>query len=138
MLKCTTVSHVCTSYLDIDISICNNRFFTTVFDKRDNFNFDIVNSPFLSSNIPTSPAYGVYISQLVRIIRICEKYSNFVQRHHILTSRLIRQGFLYSKLCRVFKCFSRKYSHLLGKYNVSIRSHIHDGICLPLCCESPD
>ena len=133
VLKCTTVSPVCTSYLDIDISICNNRFFTTVFDKRDNFNFDIVNFPFLCSNIPTSPAYGVYISQLVRISRICEKYSDFVQRHHILTSRLIRQGFLYSKLCRAFKCFSRKYSHLLGKYNVSIRSHIHDGICLPLC-----
>ena len=107
MLKCTTVSPVCMSSLDIDISI---------FDKRDNFNFDIVNFPFLSCNIPTSPAYGVYISQLVRISKICEKYSDFVQRHHIITSRLIRQGFLYSKLCRAFKCFSRKYSHLLGKY----------------------
>ena len=100
--------------------------------RRDNSNFDIVNFPFLSSNIPTSPAYGVYISQLVRISRICEKYSDFVQRHYILTSRLIRQRFVYSKLCRAFKCFSHKYSHLLGAYNVSIRNLIHDGICLPL------
>ena len=82
MLKCTTVSPVCTSYLDIDISIW---FSTTVFDKRDNFNFDIVKFPFLSrsSNIPTSPAYGVYISQLVSISRICEKYSDFVQTPYI-------------------------------------------------------
>ena len=30
------------------------------------FNFHIVNFPFLSSNIPSGPSYGVYISQLIR------------------------------------------------------------------------
>ena len=37
----------------------------------------IVNFPFLDSNIPTKPAYGVYISQLVRIGRICGQYEDF-------------------------------------------------------------
>ena len=65
------------SYLDMYIHIEGRRFFTSVFDKRDAFKFYIVNYPFLDSNIPTKPAYGVYISQLVRIGRICDKYADF-------------------------------------------------------------
>jgi hypothetical protein len=37
--------------------------------KRDDFNFKIINFPNMCSNIPASPAYGVYISQLVRYAR---------------------------------------------------------------------
>ena len=33
--------------------------FHCIYDKRDDFNFHITNFPFLSSNIPSSPAYGV-------------------------------------------------------------------------------
>jgi len=36
------------------------------YDKRDDFNFPIVNFPFMCSNIPAAPAYGVYISELIR------------------------------------------------------------------------
>ena len=46
-------------------------YFTAVFDKRNSFNFTIVNFPHMTSNIPSKPAYGVYISQLVPIGRIC-------------------------------------------------------------------
>lgn len=58
-----------------------------VFDKRDGFNFHIVN---MNSNIPSKPAYGVYISQLVRIGRTCDSYKEFFTRHHRLTCRLPR------------------------------------------------
>ena len=50
--------------------------------------------------------YGVYISQLIRIGRICEDFSAFTERHYKLTSRLIKQGFWYNKLCVAFKKFS--------------------------------
>ena len=49
----------------IHIYICQGKFITEVFDKRDNFNFNIVNYPYMCSNIPTKPTYGVYISQLI-------------------------------------------------------------------------
>ena len=63
-------------------------------DKRDNFDFKIVNFPFLNSNIPANRTYGEYMSQLVRIGRICCDYSPFVQRHYIIiTSKLVNQGF---------------------------------------------
>ena len=75
------------------------QYVTAVYDKRDSFNFSIVNFPYLSSNIPSKPAYGVYISQLVRIGRICDNFEQFNDRHYKLTSKLIKQGFWYTRLC---------------------------------------
>ena len=42
-------------------------------DKRDDFDFPVVNYPYLSSNIPESPAYGVFVSQLIRYDRVCSR-----------------------------------------------------------------
>ena len=125
-------SDVMLSYLDIEIKIDCGKYITALYDKRDSFNFFIVNFPYMSSNIPTKPTYGVYISQLIRISRICDDYSVFTLRHRTLTTRLIRQGFWYSKLCMAFKRFSRRHVSLFSKFNVSLRKHIQQGICLPL------
>ena len=51
------------SYLEIDNG---GRLKTKLYGQRDDFNFLIVNFPFISYNITASPAYGVYISQLIR------------------------------------------------------------------------
>ena len=48
--------------------------------------------PFLSSNIPSSPAYGVFISQLIRYARACSSYECFILRAARLSSKLLRQG----------------------------------------------
>jgi len=58
---------------------------TKLYDKRDDFTFPIVNFLFISSNIPASPAYGIYISQLIRYTRACSQYSDFLDRAHPLT-----------------------------------------------------
>ena len=47
-LKKTTESNSRISYLDISISICNNKYVTDVYDKRENFNFKIVVDHLLS------------------------------------------------------------------------------------------
>ena len=124
--------HTTLSYLDVSISICQGKFITEVFDKRDNFNFNIVNYPYMCSNIPAKPTYGVYISQLIRISRICDKFDSFVKRHRLLTDRLIKQGFWYSKLCSSFIKFARRHNAEICKYRVSIRTHVVEGICIPL------
>ena len=54
------------SYLDLLIDISNGDLVCSIFDKKDAFDFDIVNFPDLSGNIPTVPAYGTHISQLMR------------------------------------------------------------------------
>ena len=65
-IKDTTESDKSASYRGILLNIdSNGRLTTSLYDKRDDFNFAIVNFPFLCSNIPLSPVYGVYISQLM-------------------------------------------------------------------------
>ena len=49
----------------------------TMYDKRDDFDFPIINFPYLRSNIPESPAYGVLVSQCLRYARVCSKYEDF-------------------------------------------------------------
>jgi hypothetical protein len=53
---------------------------TELYEKRDDFTFPIVNFLFISSNIPGSPAYVVYISQLIRYSRACDQCSDFLDR----------------------------------------------------------
>ena len=86
----------------------------------------------MCSNIPAKPTYGVYVSQLIRISRICDNYVSFVKRHQLLTERLIKQGFWYNKLSVSFKKFSRRHPMLFNKYAVSVKRHIREGICIPL------
>ena len=43
-----------------------------IYDKRDDFNFEIVNFPFLDGDVPRSPSYGVYVLRKVRIWTIPE------------------------------------------------------------------
>ena len=53
-------------FLDLHLSISNGFVSSKVYDKRNNFDFDIVNFPFLDGDVPRRPSYGVYILQLIR------------------------------------------------------------------------
>ena len=63
-----------------------------MYDKKDYFSFSVIRFPFLDGNIPAKPAYGVYISQLVRIGRVCDNFKDFIAKHTELTDRLMRQA----------------------------------------------
>ena len=62
----TNVTNNHCNYLDLSIVLQNGKFKFTLFDKRNDFNFEVINYPYLSGNIPKIPSYGVYVSQLVR------------------------------------------------------------------------
>jgi hypothetical protein len=89
-IKDTTESDKSASYLDILLNIdSNGRLTTSLYDRRDDFDFVIVIFPFLFSNIPLSPAYGVYISQLIRNARAYYAYEDFSKRGKLLTKKLM-------------------------------------------------
>ena len=48
-------------FLDLNLSITNGIVSSKIYDKRNDFNFEIVNFPFLDGDVPRSPSYGVYI-----------------------------------------------------------------------------
>ena len=94
------------SYLDLLLSIdSDGQLRTSLYDKRDDFNFHITNFPFLSSNVPSSPAYGVFISQLIRYARACSSYECFILRAARLSSKLLRQGYVMERWNRLSGSF---------------------------------
>ena len=61
-----------------------------IYDKRDEFDFDIENFPFLDGDVPRRPSYGVYISQLIRFARVCSNVDGFYARNKCLTTKLLK------------------------------------------------
>jgi len=99
VVKDTTDSPKLASNLDLFLEHDINGTLTTkLYGKRDDFNFPIVNYSFLDSNIPSSPADGVYMSQLIRYSRTYNSYRHFLHRSVLLTSKLLRQGFIETRL----------------------------------------
>jgi hypothetical protein len=82
----------------------------------------------MCSNIPASPSYGVYISQLIRYARASSKYADFLKRHLYLRNSLLDQGYKRIRLIRSFKKFIFRYQDLVEIYSVSAETIINDGI----------
>jgi hypothetical protein len=97
-IKDTTDTGRSGSYLDLHLEIdSEGQFRTKPYDKRDDFNFPIVNFQFICSDIPAEPAYGVYNSQLIRYSRACDSYQDFIEGGLLLTRKRPNQGFLLVK-----------------------------------------
>ena len=61
----------------LDLSITNGIVSSKIYDIRDDFNFGIINFPFLDGDVPRSPSYSVYFSQLIRFARVCSNVDDF-------------------------------------------------------------
>ena len=68
-------------FLELNLSITNGIVFSKIYDKQDDFNFKIVNFPFLDGDVPRSPYYGIYISQIIRFARVCFNDDDFNNRN---------------------------------------------------------
>ena len=96
------------------------------YDKRDDFNFHITNLPFLSSNIPSSAAYGVFISQLIRYARACSSYECFILSSMRLSNKLLGQGYVKERLKSSLRKFYGHYGDLTKQYDVPLSRMLHD------------
>ena len=130
-IKNTTESTTSASYLDLLLSIGRDgQLHTSIYDKRDDFNFHITNFPFLSSNIPSSPACGVFISQLIRYARACSSYECFIGRARRLSSKLLKQGYLAERLKSSFRKFYGRYGDFIQQYEVPLSRMLYDILIL--------
>ena len=114
--------------MDLNLSISNGTVSTKIYDKRDDFDFDIVNFPFLDGDVPRRTSYGVYISQLIRFTRVSSNVSDFNCRNKALTAKLLMQGYSYHNLRKDFSKFYRRHRELVEKYNVSLGKLLQQGI----------
>ena len=133
-IKDTTERATSAPYLDLLLSIGRGgQLHTSIYNKRDDFNFHITNFPFLSSNIPSSPAYGVFISKLIRFARACSSYECLILsilRARRLSSKLLKQGYLVERVKLSFRKFYGRYGDLIQQYEVSFSRMLNDILTL--------
>jgi hypothetical protein len=126
-IKDITESSTSASYLDVLLNIdAGGKLGNQLYDKRDYFNFAIVNFQYICtcSNIPLSPVYGIYISQLIQYATACSTYNQFLSRGRQLIDRLMLQGFLQSRLMSAFRKFYGRYNDLIYDYKLSLSNKI--------------
>ena len=82
-------------FLDLHLSISNGFVSSKIYDKRDDFDFDILKFPVLDGDVPRSTSYGVFISQLIRFARVSSHVADFNARNKSLTDKLLQQGYRY-------------------------------------------
>ena len=80
----------------------------------------------MCSNIQASPAYGVYISQLIRYARISSNYSDFLKRHLHLRNRLLDQGYKKIPFFDLLESLYSDTKDLVEIYSVSAETIIND------------
>ena len=99
--------------------------------KRDDFDFDIVNFPFLDGDVPRSTSRGVNISQHIQFARVSSQVADFNARNKSLTAKLLQQGHRYHKLRKTFSNFYRRHYEFVSKFNVGLKTLLHLGLSEP-------
>ncbi len=116
----TNISVRKTTFLDLTISIYRGKFYIKLYDKRNDYNFEVINYPFLDGNIPKGQSYGIFISQLVRLARINSSFNGFLSDCKNLVRKLERQSFNIAALRKRFEIFVDKYFNIWGKFGVNL------------------
>ena len=91
-------------FLNLNVSISNGTVSIIIYDKWEDFDFDIVNFLFLDGDVPRRKSYGVYISQLIPFARTSSNGSDFNCRNK---AKRPKQGYRYHTLCKAFSKFYR-------------------------------
>ena len=80
-----------------------------IYDKRDDFDFEIVKFPFKNGDVPLSTSYGVYISQLIRFDKASSHVADSNTRNKLFTQKFLKQSYRYHKLRKTFSTFYSLY-----------------------------
>ena len=116
------------------MSIPNGFVPSNINDKRDDFDFDKVNFPFLDGDVPRSTSYGVYISQLIRFARVSIHVTVFNARNKVLNAKLLHQSYRHYKLRKTFSKFYRRVYKLVSKLKVALKALLQQGLSEPEFC----
>ena len=118
-------------FLDLHLSISNGFVSSKIYDKRDDFDCDKVNFPFLDGDVQSRLSYGVYVSKLIRCTRVCSHADYFNTRNKCSTAKLLQQGYRYHKIRKAFSKFYRRHYELISNFNDGLKSLLHQGLSEP-------
>ena len=117
-------SSLAATFLDLDIKVVDNSFVYQLYDKRDDYNFDIVRFPFLSSNMPSRMFYSTISAEILRICRASSEYGLFLGKCKIFLKRMKSQGARKERVLSTIKRFLHKHRLEFEKFGQSIEAFI--------------
>jgi hypothetical protein len=116
----TNISVRKSNFLDMTISIYRGKFYFSLYDKRDDYDFDVISFPFLDGNVPKGQSYGIFISQLVRYSRVNCSFNRFLGNVKDLVGKLTNQHFEAAALRKRFEVFIDKHFDVWGKFGLPL------------------
>ena len=120
----TNVSPRKCNYLDMSISIYRGKFRVSLYDKRKDYDLNVISYPFLEGNIPNNLSYSVFSSQLVRFAKINTTVKGFYENISELVRKLVCQGFNLAALRKQFLKFYHSKLDVWCKFGVDIYEHV--------------
>ena len=111
-----------TPFLDFQLEIMNDIISSSIYDKRDSFDYPIVNFPHVCGNIPGKSSYGVFIGEPVRYARGCMYVVDFQTRVIALSLKLKSQFFSRKGLAMAWSRFCNSHILLIQKYGRQVLS----------------
>ena len=121
-LEINSINYLHDSFLDLDISIKDDKFITKIYHKIDLFNFEVISYPFPDSNIPCQVGYNTFLSQLIRFSRVCTLAVDFAFRTKLIYDKLVDRGYEKIGLRKYFIrfcCIASDRVCSYGYYNFS-------------------
>ena len=112
-------------FLDLHLSITNGFVSSKIYDKRDDVDFDIVNSPFLDGDVPRRASYGNLFGLIESAIMLWTSMRE---------AKLLQHGYRYHKLRKTFSKFYRRHNELISKFNVGLKTLLREGLSEPDFC----
>ena len=109
-------------------SILDGFILCKLYDKRSDFNFEIVKFPYLNGDAPYRASYDVYVPQLIRFAWVSSHVTDFNTRNKLFTAQYLNQGYRYHKLRKAFSKFYRRNFDLVSKFNVGLKSLLQQGL----------
>ena len=126
-IKDTTESINSAFYLNLLLSIGRDgQLHTSIYDKRDDFNFHVTNVSFLSSNIPSSSAYGVFSHGLYDTSGLVPRMNVLFWGPGDFPASYSNEGYVLERLESSFRKFYGRFGDLIQQYEVSLSRMLND------------
>ena len=111
-------------YLDIFINRIDKS--TSLFDKRKDFNFEVIRFPDKSSNQPIRIGLNILYSQMIRIANICSTSDEF-HKHITEYCATVRDGhYSIQEIRQTIRRVIKAYPLLLKRHNIHIKTNLNE------------
>ena len=124
ILKKENTSHTETTFLDLHLCINEGQIQTSLYDKRNSYNFNVVRFPYKSSTIPSKMFFATISAEILRICRATSSVVQFIKTSKVFLHRMLRQGPDSSRAKKVLVKMINRHALQFEKYNTNNRDLI--------------